>query len=174
LGVGAAHSLGGAVGRLDVLYTDVPAHDGCWSMVGNIDYSWVLFGKNMYGFAEYYHNPFGARDKTGYLTPDPQLVARLARGELYTHGRDYAAVGMQIELAPLVNVFGNVIANLNDGSRYWQVRGVWDARENLVLMAGLNLPVGQRGTEFGGIPVGPGGPYLSPGRSLFLRAAYYF
>jgi len=174
LGVGVVHSLGGAVGRLDVLYTDVPEQDGYWSMVGNIDYSWVLFGKNMYGFAEYYHNGFGARDKAGYLTPDPQLVARLVRGELYTIGRDYAAVGMQIELAPLVNVFGSVLANLNDGSRHLQIRGVWDARENLQLMAGLNLPDGQRGTEYGGIAVGPGGPFLALGRSLFLRAAYYF
>ena len=105
---------------------------------------------------------------------DPELVARLLRGELFTNARDYMTFGLQVELAPLVNVFGNMIFNLNDGSRTMQLRGLWDARENLQLMAGVNLPSGERGTEYGGIPVVPGGPTVAPGRSLFLRAAYYF
>lgn len=174
LGAGLVKSLGGAVGRFDVLHTEIAGRDGVWSAVANLDYSWMLFGKNMYGFAEYFRNGFGARDEAGTLAPDPELTARLARGELYNLGRDIAALGVQVELAPLVNVFGTLVANLNDGSRIAQLRAVWDMRENLVLMAGLTLPAGERGSEYGGIPVAPGGPYQAAGRSAYVRAAQYF
>ena len=174
LGFGVAHSLGGAVGRFDALHTEVPDRDGVWSLLTNLDYSWVLLGKNMYGFVEYFRNGFGSATEAGYLTPDPELTARLARGELFTIGRDYLAAGLQVELAPLLNVFGNVVHNLRDDSQVVQLRGVWDARENLSWMAGISAPLGERGSEYGGVPVAPGGPYLAVGRSLFLRIAYYY
>lgn len=174
LGIGVAHSLGGAVWRVDALHTDVPDRDGVWSMLANLDYSWVLFGKNMYGFVEYFHNGFGSATEAGYLAPDPELTARIARGELFTLGRDYLAAGLQVELGPLLNVFGNVVHNLRDDSQVLQLRGVWDARQNLSWMAGINAPVGERGSEYGGIPAAPGGPYLAAGRSIFLRVAYYY
>lgn len=172
LGAGAVRSLGGAVGRLDVLHTDVPGRNGVWSLIANLDWSWVLFEKNMYGFMEYFRNGFGVYRDAGYLAPDPELVARLARGELYTLGRDQAALGLQVEFAPLVNGFATLVQNLNDGSRILQLRGAWDARQDLMVTGGLSLPDGRRGTEYGGIAV-PGG-YMAPGRTVFLRAAYYF
>lgn len=174
LGVGVVRSLGGAVGRFDALHTDVPDRDGVWSLLANLDYSWVAFGKNMYGFAEYFRNGFGSASRAGYLTPDPELTARIARGELFTLGRDYAAAGVQVELDPLVNVFGSVIRNLRDDSQVFQLRGVWDARQNLSWLAGVTAPIGRRGSEYGGIPVAPGGPYLAAGRSIYLRVAYYY
>lgn len=172
VGVGVTHNLGGAVWRLDVECNDVPG-DTAWSLVTNFDYSWTLFGRNMYGFAEYFRNGLGAATEAGYLTPDPELAARLARGELFTLARDYAALGLQVELAPLVNVYANLVQNLNDASRIWQLRGVYDWRQNTQLMAGVNLPDGERGSEYGGIPALPG-TFLAPGRSVYLRAAYYF
>jgi len=173
-GVGMVRSIGGAVWRFDALHTDVPDRHGVWSFVTNIDWSWVLFGKNMYGFAEYFRNGFGTVRESDLLFLDPELTARLARGELYALGRDNAALGLQVELMPLLNVFGTLIQNLNDGSRIVQLRGAWDAYENLVLMAGVNLPDGERGTEYGGIPTRLPGAYVASGRTLFLRAAFYF
>jgi hypothetical protein len=41
------------------------------------------------------------------------------------------------------------------------------------LMAGINVPGGARGTEYGGIMV-PGYGYLGAGRTAYVRAAYYF
>lgn len=173
-GFGVVRSIGGAVWRLDALHTGVPGRDDVWSLVTNLDYSWTLFGKNMYGFAEYYRNGFGSARASDYLPADPELMARLARGEVYTVGRDVAAFGVQVELAPLVNVFGTLIQNLHDASRFVQLRGVWDMRENLVVMGGVNLPDGESGSEYGGIPTPVPGTVLAPGRSVFLRAAYYF
>lgn len=174
LGLGVVRSIGGAVWRLDALQTEVPMRDAVWSLATNIDYSWVLYGKNMYGFAEYYRNGFGSARASGYLAPDTELTERLARGEVYTVGRDYAALGVQVELNPLVNAFATIILNLNDASRFLQLRGVYDWRQDTQFMAGINLPDGERGSEFGGLPTGMPGIWVSPGRSIYARAAYYF
>lgn len=175
LGAGLVRSLGGAVWRMDVLHTAVPGRDGVWSLVTNLDYSWTWFDRNLYGFAEYFRNGFGVARDTDYAVLDPALQARLARGELYTIGRDSAALGLQIELAPLVNVFGTLIQNLNDSSRLVQWRVVWDLRQDLILLAGVSVPSGERGSEYGGIPVAilPG-VTVAPGRAVFARIAYYF
>lgn len=174
LGVGIVHSLGGAVWRLDALNTDVPQQDNVWSLVTNLDYSWVLFGKNMYGFAEYYRNGFGSARAIAYVPADPALTARLARGEIYTVGRDYATLGLQVELSPLVNAFSTIIQNLNDASRILQIRGVYDWRQNTQFMAGINLPDGEHGSEYGGLPTSLPGAWLASGRSFYLRAAYFY
>lgn len=174
LGVGVVHSIGGAVWRFDALQTDVPGRDAVWSLVTNLDYSWVLFGRNMYGFVEYYRNGFGSARATGYLAADIELASRLSRGEVYTVGRDYAAFGVQVELTPLTNAFTTIIQNLNDASRVLQVRGTYDWRQDTQFMAGITLPVGERGSEYGGLPSGMPGVWVHPGRSFYMRAAYYF
>jgi hypothetical protein len=128
----------------------------------------------VYGYIEYFRNGFGETRRSDYVTPNDELTARLERGELYTLARDYAAAGMQIELTPLFNLHVNVIRNLNDASHYAQFRGVYDWQQSLQLMAGIDVPYGERGSEFGGIPV-PGLPaYSAPGQLLYARLAYYF
>jgi hypothetical protein len=172
-GAGVVKSLGGAVWRLDVSYTDLHDDAGAWSLATNLDYSWTWGGKNIYGYLEYFRNGVGEADADNYTAPNAALAARIARGELFTLARDYAALGMQIELAPLVNLYNGLILNLNDGSGFYQVRGVYDWRQNVQWMAGLNLPFGARGDEYGGIPAGAG-VYTAPGRSVYVRGAYYF
>lgn len=174
LGTGVVRSLGGAVWRFDALHTELPGRDGVWSLLTNLDYSWTLFGHNLYGFAEYFRNGFGATREADYANPDPELLARLLRGEVYTVGRDSLALGLQVELSPLVNAFGTLLQNLNDGSSYLQLRLAWDLRQNLVVQAGGGLPFGERGSEYGGISTGLAGTYLAAGRSVFARVAYYF
>ncbi len=172
-GVGVVRSIGGAVWRLDVAYTDLRAGGSATSVVTNLDYSWTWFEKNMYGFVEYYRNGFGVTDEQSYLAPPPALARRIARGEVYTLARDNAALGGQLEITPLVNVFANLLWNLNDSSVYFQLRGAYDWQQNVQLMAGINVPGGARGTEYGGIMV-PGYGYLGAGRTAYVRAAYYF
>jgi len=174
IGTGVVKSLGGAVWRLDVSYIDLRNDAGAWSFVTNLDYSWIWWDKNIYGYIEYFRNGVGESARAGYAAPNAALAARLARGELFTLARDYAAIGMQIELAPLVNVYQGLILNLNDGSGFFQVRGVYDWRQNVQWMAGVNLSFGARGDEYGGIPAGVTGAYTAPGRSMYLRGAYYF
>ncbi len=173
VGLGLARSVGGAVWRLDAAYTDLQDRGGVFSLVTNLDFSWVWLGRNVYGYAEYFRNGVGETERARYATPNPDLAARIARGELYTLARDYAALGLQIELAPLVNLFNNLVWNLDDASFVYQVRLVYDLQQNAQIMVGANLPRGERGDEYGGVTVGAGA-YIAPGRSLYLRAAHYF
>lgn len=173
-GVGVVKSIGGAVWRLDASVTDLDNGDSAASLVTNLDYSWTWGGKNVYGYAEYFRNGVGETDRANYPAPNAGLSARIARGELFTLARDYAALGLQVEFTPLFNLYTNVIANLNDGSKFLQLRGVYDWQQNVQLMAGLNLPSGSRGTEYGGVPVAGSSFFVSSGRSAYLRGAVYF
>jgi hypothetical protein len=175
VGFGLARSLGGAVWRLDALYEDVnDTSSDTWSVVTNLDYSWVWGGRNYYGYVEYFRNGLGETDRARYATPNPALAARIVRGELFTLARDYAAFGAQVELHPLFNAFSGLIWNLNDSSTFLQIRGVYDWRQNVQLSGGVNIGFGDRGDEFGGIPVAGTNTFVAPGRSVYARAAYYF
>lgn len=173
-GVGVVKSVGGAIWRLDVSYTDLEPGGGATSLVTNLDYSWIWGGRNVYGYIEYFRNGVGETDRANYAAPSAELSARLMRGELYTLARDYATLGLQVELTPLVNLHTSLIANLNDGSKYLQLRGVYDWKQNVQLMAGLNLPSGGRGTEYGGVPVVGVSAYASTGKLIYVRGAYYY
>jgi hypothetical protein len=173
-GVGVVRSVGGAVGRLDASLTGLQDGSRSWSVVTNLDYSWVWATKNWYGYAEYFRNGVGETTTAGYVAPNAELAARLARGEVYTLARDYAALGLQLEVTPLLNTFANLIYNLNDTSSYLQLRGVYDWAQNTQLMLGANLPHGERGEEYGGIPVGATGTWLGYGRAVYARLAQYF
>lgn len=173
-GFGVVRSVGGAVWRMDLSYTDLEHGGSATSLVTNMDYSWTWGGKNVYGYVEYFRNGVGESDRADYATPNAELSDRLARGELFTLARDYAALGLQVELTPLFNLYTNLIANLNDGSKFLQLRGVYDWMEDVQLMAGINLPSGNRGTEYGGVPVAGTSAFAAAGKSVYVRGAYYF
>jgi hypothetical protein len=173
-GLGIVKSIGGAVWRLDVSYTDLETGGSATSLVTNMDYSWIWGGKNAYGYVEYFYSGVGESDRADYAAPNAELSERLARGELFTLARDYAALGLQVEFTPLFNMYTNLIANLDDGSKYLQLRGVYDWQQNVQLMAGVNLPSGNRGAEYGGVPVTGFSAFASTGKSVYLRGAYYF
>lgn len=173
-GLGVVRSVGGAVWRFDAAVTDVRGDGYVWSAVTNLDTSWTWGGRNVYGYIEYFHNGFGEARRADYVTPNDALAVRLARGELYTLARDYAAFGMQVELTPLFNLHASTIRNLNDASHIAQIRGVYDWQQNLQLMAGLDVPYGERGSEYGGIPLPGLAAYTAPGRTVYARLAYYY
>jgi len=87
LGLGVVRSIGGAVCAW------MPCTPPCQSrrMCGRWRPTWIIPGavrQNMYGFVEYYRNGFGSASTSGYLAANPELIARLLRGEVFTVGRD--------------------------------------------------------------------------------------
>ena len=96
------------------------------------------------------------------------------RGELYTLGRRYAAASMTIEVTPLFRFTPNLFVNLEDPSALAQWVVDYDWRQNLQLLAALNLPVGPTGTEYGGIETPVEGRYLATGAGVFIQLAAYF
>ncbi|MEH6583980.1 MAG: hypothetical protein V7754_18745 [Halioglobus sp.] len=171
---GGLTSLGGAIVRGDIVvtHTDIDTYA---SGVVNLSYSWNWGGKNMSGVVEYFHNGMGLSEGDyDQLTEEPDLAKRLARGELFTIGRDYLAGGVTIEMTPLINMTPNMFVNLGDGSGLAQFVGQYDFKQNWQALLAINLPFGSSGTEFGGLDTGVEDKQFSSGPGLFAQIALYF
>lgn len=172
--LGGLSNWGGAIARGDVVVTHTDA-DTYVSAVVNLSYSWVMGGKNTTGVIEYFFNDLGLDEKDyGELDSELDLLARLARGELFSLGRHYLAGGVSVEMSPLLYLTPNAFLNLGDSSGLVQVVGRYDWQQNLQLLLALNLPFGANGTEFGGIDSPLEGLQLSQGPGLFAQLAFYF
>ena len=175
-GLGGTRSLGGAVWRGDVVVTDSEL-DTTVSAVSGLTYSWVLGGKNFSGFLEAHYNGFGQSNEDyspSALAANIELQERLVRRELFTLGRRYLAASTTIELTPLFLVTPNLFFNADDSSGLVQIVGQNDLSQSLLLQTAISFPFGGSGTEFGGVPSGVPGRFLSSGPQLFVQLARYF
>jgi hypothetical protein len=176
LGVGGVRSIGGAVVRGDVVITDTSS-DTYVQVVANLSYSWTWAGRNVSGAVEYYFNGFGQHGKRYdplSLASNRDLIARLARAELFTLGRNYLAGSVMIEMSPLWTLTPTLLANVNDPSALLQLVTQYSLSDNTTFLGSLNVPLGSNGTEFGGIDAGVAGRYLSSGVGVFAQFAWYF
>ena len=176
LGVGGNRSIGGAVWRADLVLSH-NGSDTTAQLVSNLSHSWVWGGKNMSGVIEYYFNGFGQGDgryDPASLAENPELLRRLARGEMFTLGRHYLAGGVSIELSPLSMLTPNLFVNLEDWSAFLQLQTQLNLGDNTTFLGALNVPIGPAGTEYGGIETGTDGQYLSTDFGIFAQIAWYF
>jgi len=176
LGAGFGRSVGGAHWGSDLVITD-SGSDTYVQFVTNLSYSWVFKGKNMSGVLEYHYNGFGQSDgryDPQSLAQNPELLARLVRGQLFTLGRHYVASSVLVEMTPLWTVTPVLLANIGDPSALLQLMSNYSLGDNMTLIGSINLPLGADGTEFGGIETGLPGSYLSTGPSFFAQFAWYF
>lgn len=176
LGLGGGHSIGGAIWRGDLVATHTD-NDTVLQLVSNLSYSWIWRGRNMSGAIEYFYNGFG-QSSNSYdflsISTDPDLFERLARGELFSIGRHYLAGSVMIEMTPLWTVTPTLLTNVSDPSALLQLVTNYSLSDNMTILASLNLPVGPKGSEFGGIEAGVPDRYLSGGAGLFAQIAWYF
>ncbi|MCP4631148.1 MAG: hypothetical protein GY850_47705 [bacterium] len=173
-GVGTTGYIGDAAWRVDGTWTFLDDDDDDYlSLVANMDYSWVWFAKNFYGFVEYYFNGLGEDDYQEALL-NPAIAERVARGELFALGNHYLSGQLQVELHPLFNVFFTAINNVEDPSGILQPYATWDISQNMQLTGGVNVSYGAQGTEYGGFTL-PGTDIRtrSPDNA-YLWLFYYF
>lgn len=173
LGAGLSRDWALAVWRFDLGVTRLDSSHWALSLLANVDRSWTLRGKNVYGFLEYFHNGFGV-EQGDYSSPGSNLEKRLLRHELFTVARDYVAMGGRVEWHPRVNQFLNLIVNLQDAGRVAQFYLNYDLGKDLLLTVGATWTLGGRGTEFGGITSEGHGLYNSAGDQVFIKAGYFF
>lgn len=171
-GIGVNREVLGAVARIDATFTELEDGEQVVSTVVNLDRSGVVIEKNIYGYIEYFLSGVGLKDVSTFPL-HPELTDRISRGELFTLGRDYLAIGGRIEWTPLLNIYLNEILNLHDESSFPQLRATYDVREEFEITMGVNVPTGRRGSEFGGISAGSQG-FLTPGALVYLRLSYFF
>ena len=175
VGVGGTYSLGGAVLRGDLVVSDT-ATDTYAQLVANWSYSWTWRGRNMSGALEYFFNGFGqheGRYDPASLAGNPDLLARVVRGETFTLGRHYLAGSVLIEMTPLWTLTPTLLANVADPSALLQLVTSFSLADNMTFLGSLNVPVGPNGSEFGGIDSGTG-QYLATGPGVFAQLAWYF
>lgn len=176
LGLGSTGYLKDAAWRLDTTYTylgDDGRRNGFFSMVANMDYSWVWLQKNHYGLVEFYYNGLGS-DQYSDVLSDADISDRLLRGEIFSLGRMYLCGEIQVELHPLLNFHITVINNLNDPSGIIQPRIIWDIIQNLQLTWGAGMYYGPTGTEFGGFNIPETNFLNTPRNNTFLWLTYFF
>jgi hypothetical protein len=176
LGVGGIANMGGAVVRGDLTWTHTDL-DNVFSAVTSLSYSWTWGGRNVSGILEYYYNGFGQKDgrySATDLAQNPNLLRRLQRGELFTLARHYVGASASVEITPLLMLIPNLFVNLEDPSALAQLVVQYDWKQNLLVLAALNLPVGPDGSEYGGIEASADELYFSAGPSVFAQLAWYF
>jgi len=175
-GIGWIGYLGSAAWRLDATYTwidDESEESGFASIAANLDYSWVWWGKNMYGWIECFYTGLGTSEyETAWQ--DPPLMARIARGERFTLGRVYFDAKLQVELHPLLNGHITVITNPQDPSGVFQPRLVWDSAQNLQVTAGANLYYGGSDTEFGSFDLPVSSFQKAPADNIYIWMSFYY
>jgi len=166
----------GAVWRGDLVWTDTDS-GSVFSAVAGASYSWVSGGRNWTGFLEYYYNGFGQSGgaySPAELATNQNLLRRLARGEVFNLARHYLGASVTVELTPLLNLTPNAFINLQDPSVLAQIVLSYDWKQDIQVLAALNIPVGPDGSEFGGIESGQSEMFISTDASLFAQLAWYF
>ncbi len=176
IGIGGNRGIGGAILRGDIVVTDTSS-DTTVQIVSNLSYSWTWGSRNVSGAIEYFYNGFGQKDGAydlPSLAANPELLERLSRGELFSIGRHYLAGSLVVELTPLWLLTPTVFLNLEDGSALVQFVTHNDLKENVAFLGSLNVPIGPKGTEYGGIQTPVADRYLSRDLSIFAQLAWYF
>lgn len=175
-GIGFVGYLGSAAWRIDGTWTHLNnAHYDFFSLVANMDYSWIWWGLNFYGWIEYYYSGIGEKPGSyeDSFTNRP-LQERLARGELFVRGRHYVDVQVRAELHPLLNVYVTNIMNVGDPSGIIQPYIVWDFKQDIQIVGSATIFWGAGGTEYGGVALGETG-YTDRSPTIFSAwVSYYF
>lgn len=176
LGLGLSHGIGGAQWGADLVVTDTD-FDTYVQLTSNLSYSWVAFDKNMSGTIEYHFNGFGLQSNRYdpiAIAGKPDLLERLQRGESFALGRHYLAGSLLVELTPLWTVSPTVLLNAGDPSSLLQLITSYSVSDNIAFLGSINVPMGNSGSEFGGVESQLPGRYFSTTASVFGQIAWYF
>jgi hypothetical protein len=176
IGLGSTGYLWNAAWRLDATYTflaESSNKEGFFSLVANMDYSWVWWGKNLYGLIEFYFNDLGTDQYPEALT-DPNISDRISRGEIFTLGKAYLSGEIQVEIHPLINVYLTLINNMDGPSGLILPRAIWDIKDNIQFTIGGDFSYGRQGTEFGGFRISQSEFLNKPVDNVFFWMTYFF
>ncbi len=175
-GIGLNGYLKDAAWRLDATWTflDEKSDESDFlSLVANIDYSWIWWNKNFYGFAEVFYNGLGDDGYSDALFEEA-VAERLDRGESFTLGRLYLAGQVRMEIHPLVNLFVTLIENVNDPSGIFQPRLTFDVTQDIQFTCGGNIFFGGEDTEYGGFRIPTANILINSPDSAYAWLSYYF
>lgn len=176
-GLGLVGYLGDAAWRVDATWTFLDEStrnmDGYASVTANMDYSWVWWKTNFYGYIEFFYNGLSNNDYSAMLV-DPAVSARVSRGEMFTLGKYYLSAHVDVELHPLVRFYFTTISNIVDPSGMLQPRVVWSVAQDLDMTLGGNLSWGPFDSEYGGYRYPQSDLYQQSADTLYCWWNYYY
>ena len=151
---------------------------------GERDYVRALLSLD-YGFAakwnpylavEYFYNGLGTEDPDQYLQRLAAASVQRAyqRGNTFNLGRQYLGTVFRLMPSALVVLQSVTLFNLDDGSLQEYVSASRSLSENIDLMVGATVGVGEVGTEFGGFSADQAGVELKNSDLLFAFLKVYF
>lgn len=169
-GGGVAKDLGGSTLRGEASFRE--DDDGGFNFTGdvNVDRAAEIFERNLYFFMEFFHSGVGS-ESGNLFELNPQRDVLMARGELYTLGRNYGALGFRYEITPLITLSLNGLHSFEDSSDLTQAISDFNLSDNLRLKLGAVIPMGGR-DEFSSGRLGSSG--IAQGRQYFCWVEYYF
>ncbi len=175
-GLGLSGSLGGAAWNAEIVPTQLADGTIKTSALANITTATQLFDRTTILFAEAFHNGFGQTGTGLALDTLPiSLADRIARGQVFNVSQDYLALGLSMQITPLITLGSAAILNLNDQSYLASAEVNWSLSDNANLMLGTQIPRGATGSEFGGLSVSGGiAPFAVPPATAYLRYRQYF
>lgn len=155
-GFSAQIPIGGSVLRSDVGLTcnDVECET---AGIINVDYTFGVMSTPVYVFGEYFHNDLGMDSVQDGLEAVPsRLAEKIARGEVFGFTRDYLAIGVNFPFHPLWTLSSSVQSSLGDSSSIFHTFVGYEPHDAVRVQAGLTIPYGSHGEEYGEIDVGSG------------------
>ncbi len=145
------------------------------TFVANISSSGTFAGKNITYFAEYFHNGFGVAPNTPLDALPMNLSSRLSSGQLFNAGRNFVALGGQINLTPDITLSPSIIASLDDASIFTALQARWSLSDNADLTFSASKGFGALGSEFGGRQTSAGsGIYVRPAGDASIKFTRFF
>jgi hypothetical protein len=146
--------IGGALLSSDILHARTSEGQSVSSGVVNIQHWLGVADHTVSLVAEYFHNGFGlAKTPTSPfdLVGKPELVNRLAAGELFTLGRDYTALSVGFDPHPLWQTRLSHLYNLHDHSALLFWHNSFDSSESTRFTLTATLPIGPSVKEYTGL-----------------------
>jgi hypothetical protein len=174
-GVGVASPIGEAVIKLDIVSTesDNKRQNLSWDI--NLQHSWQWDDKPLSGYIEYFHNGFSDGSITALDQLTTEQISRLQRGQSFTLGENYIALGIQLQWAPLVIISPSLIHQLDDNSQLILANIDYNLSDTSRLLFGLTIARGKDGTEYGGLYITSNSPVIAqPANQLYMRYEWYF
>ena len=174
-GVGVASPIGDALLKLDVVSTESDKNRQNLSWDINLQHSWQWGDKPLTGYIEYFHNGFSDGNITALDQLTTEQIRRLQRGQSFTLGEDYIALGIQLQWAPLMIVSPSLIHQLNDNSQLIQANIDYNLSDTSRLIFGLTIARGKDGTEYGGLYLTSNSQIIAqPANQVYMRYEWYF
>jgi hypothetical protein len=174
-GIGINGGWKGSAWNIEVVPSMDANHEFKNTWLANISYGLLVGHRNAMVFGEVFHNGFGAEADTPLGSLPDNLQKRIARGQLFTVSRNYFAFGGNIDWTPLVAVSVTSIVNLDDRSFYIAAECNDSLSDNANIYFGLQLPIGNVGTEYGGLAVANRSePYVAPATAVYVQVRQHF